>query len=377
MDIQHNPRLALNRSIVLHIFPSFGYGGQQARFATLAAGLCDEFRHHVVSLDGDVTAQALLSGNAPVEISDYHAKKSSLASISNITHFRKLMTAVNPGLLCTYNWGAMEAVMANRLGPRIPHIHFEDGFGNGENPDSQSGKRIATRRFLLNTSTVVVPSRTLETIATDVWKLKSKRVRYIANGVDIDRLQGAPSAVSTTVSIGTLGCLRPEKNHLRLINAFITADRDKRASLTIVGDGPMREMLIGSIKVSNVEDRIFLPGATATPEDAYRNFDIFALSSDTEQAPLSMMEAMAAGLPVVAPNIGDIATMISDENRALITPAGDDDAFVYALAQLIQNPTERAQLGAANRAKARKAFALEPMIEEHRALYLAAVQSNG
>lgn len=369
MAIQENPRRLLNQPVLLHIFPSFGYGGQQARFAAIANGLGGDYHHHIVSLDGDFSAQALLADDAPVALSDYHAKKSSLASISNITHFRKLIAAINPVYLCTYNWGAMEAVMANRLGPRAPHIHFEDGFGNGETPDGQSGKRVATRRLLLNASTVVVPSHTLENIAADIWKIKPARLRYIANGVDIERLQGAPSVVSKAVSIGTLGALRPEKNHLRLIKAFLLADREKRASLTIVGDGPMREDIIGCIKENNAEDRIFLTGATATPEEAYRNFDIFALSSDTEQAPLSMMEAMAAGLPVVATNVGDIAEMISDDNRALITPAGDDDAFAYALAQLIQHPSDRAQLGAANRTKAREAFALAPMIEAYRALF--------
>lgn len=377
MAIQGNPRRALNRAVLLHVFPSFGYGGQQARFVALAARLGDEFHHHVVALDGDHAAQALLPETAPVDISDFHVKKSSLASISNISHFRKLIALVNPAILCTYNWGAMEAVMANRLGPRIPHIHFEDGFGPDESPGGQSGKRVATRRLLLNASTVVVPSYCLDDIATDVWKIKPARVRYISNGVDIDRLQGAPSAVSTKITIGTLGALRPEKNHVRLIKAFMTADREKRARLTIVGEGPMREALIAAIKENNAEDRIELLGATAAPHEAYRDFDIFALSSDTEQAPLSMMEAMAAGLPVVAPNIGDIASMISDENRALVTPPGDDDAFIYALAQLIQSPTERAQLGAANRAKAREEFAIEPMIEKYRTLFHETMQARG
>ena len=376
MGMQLQPRTETRQQLMLHIFPSFSFGGQQARLVLLAQAL-DDYQHHIVSLDGDLAARSLFGSEDNVEFSDYEAKKSSIASLSNISHFRKLFAAVNPDVLCTYNWGAMEAVMANRLGPRLPHIHFEDGFSGDERPDGQSGKRIAARRILLGGSNVVVPSKLLEGVAEKVWKLKPTRIHRITNGIDFDKLQAPPSEVCARISVGTVGALRPEKNHDRLIRTFLTADMDCRAQLTIVGEGPCRDSLISAIKDYQAEDSVMLAGATATPEEAYRNFDIFALSSDTEQAPLTLMEAMAAGLPIVAPNVGDIVDMVSEGNRAYITPPGDEEAFTYALAQLIQNPTERAQLGAANRAKARDDFALDKMINAHRALYQEVAVARG
>ena len=144
-----------------------------------------------------------------------------------------------------------------------------------------------------------------------------------------------------------------------------------QSNLKIVGEGPERERLVHEIKKSSGSARINLPGATAVPEDSLRDFDIFVLSSDTEQAPLTVMEAMAAGLPVVATNVGDIADMVSPDNRAFITPCGDDRAYVEALSHLIQNPDARAALGAANRKKAKTEFDLAPMVENYRRLFSA------
>jgi glycosyltransferase involved in cell wall biosynthesis len=111
-----------------------------------------------------------------------------------------------------------------------------------------------------------------------------------------------------------------------------------------------------------------LPGETREPEHAYAQMDVFALSSDTEQAPLSLMEAMAAGLPVVATDVGDVKEMVSDPNRAFVVPPKDEAAFSRALSRLLSDATLRRELGAANAAKARAEFGAERMAEHYRRL---------
>jgi glycosyltransferase involved in cell wall biosynthesis len=83
--------------------------------------------------------------------------------------------------------------------------------------------------------------------------------------------------------------------------------------------------------------------------------DIFALSSDTEQMPLSLLEAMAAGLPVVATAVGDVAQMVSGANGPYIVPA-TDDAFMAALTRLIEDRSAQREIGRANAKKARENF---------------------
>ncbi|MBL4618581.1 MAG: glycosyltransferase [Marinicaulis sp.] len=355
--------------VMAHVFPSFDFGGQQARFATLAGALGDRFEHKVASLDGDFSARALVPQHANVSYRKMEQDKSVISGMVNYSHFRKYFSDLNPDILCTYNWGSMEAVLSNRLGRRLPHIHFEDGFGVEEADGNQLWRRVTARRWLLSASHVVVPSFGLEEIAIAKWQIKPSRLHHIQNGIEYSRFQRPPSALRSTVMVGSIGALRSEKNYQRLIRAFIDADRDGNTNLKIIGEGPERERLVREIKVASGSPRISLPGATKAPEDALRDFDIFALSSDTEQAPLTVMEAMAAALPVVATNVGDIANMVSAENRAFITPCGDEGAYAEALSHLIQNPDARAALGTANRKKAKAEFDLAPMVEKYRDLF--------
>lgn len=357
---------------LLHVFPSFSYGGQQARLATLACALGPGFRHHIVALDGDLAARSLFDKAVDATFTPFKMKKSSGFSLTNIMRLHRLIAEAAPDLLCTYNWGSIEAVIANRLGRQAPLIHFEDGFGPDERIDRQSPKRVRARRLILARSDVVVPSHGLEKGARELWRLK--RVHRIENGVDFEKMQSGKRGHNNGLVVGSLGALRPEKNYARLISAFVTADREGRARLEIFGGGPEHDRLRA---LAGENQRISLPGPTAAAADAYARFDVFALSSDTEQAPVSLMEAMAAGLPAVATNVGDIEDMVAEENRAFITPAGDDDAFANALAQLLQNPTVRAEIGAANKRKAKTTFSLERMAEAHRTLYLSAMERHG
>lgn len=352
--------------LLLHVFPSFSYGGQQARLAALSRAFGHDFRHHIIALDGNLEARSLFDGAAGVSFASFEMKKTPGLSISNILRLKKLIANLKPDLLCTYNWGSVEAVIANQLGAKAPHVHFEDGFGPGERIDRQAPRRVWARRLVLARSNVIVPSLGLKKAAFELWKLR--RVHHIENGVDFDMMQTGKRIHNDAIVVGSLGALRPEKNYARLITAFKVADREKKARLEIVGDGPEHSHLC---VLAGDDARISLPGATSATADAYARFDIFALSSDTEQAPVSLMEAMAAGLPVIATNVGDIETIVSKENRAFITSLHDEDTYVHALAQLIQDPSARAAIGAANKHKAKEAFSLERMALAHRNLYLS------
>lgn len=370
MNSPAHDNMQQERVTILHVFPSFAFGGQQARLAMLTKKLGRRFHHLILSLDGDLSARSLFDDEAPAEFNIYKMEKSAGFSLTNILTFRKLIAKSAPDLLCTYNWGAIEAAIANRISKKVPHIHFEDGFGADEAGGKRNTKRDFARRQILKNSVIVVPSKTLEQAAKERWGRNRTQIRFIQNGVDIERLQSGARPMNKGVVVGSLGSLRAEKNYGRLIRAFKTADREKHAALEIVGDGPERKSLAA---IAGDDERITLSGATSSPETAYARFDIFALSSDTEQAPISLMEAMACGLPVVATNVGDIAAMVSEGNLSYITPQGDDDAYAHALAQLLQNPSARAEIGAANRRKAQEAFSLDRMADQHHALYLSKV----
>jgi glycosyltransferase involved in cell wall biosynthesis len=100
-----------------------------------------------------------------------------------------------------------------------------------------------------------------------------------------------------------------------------------------------------------------------------RALDVFAMSSDTEQMPLGLLEAMACGLPVAATAVGDIPQMVAQENASFLVPRGAIDALASALRQLIDNPSLRAQIGTANLAKASAEYDQVLMFERYRQLF--------
>ena len=95
------------------------------------------------------------------------------------------------------------------------------------------------------------------------------------------------------------------------------------ARLVIVGDGPERAALERLSRRARAGRAGGFAGHLADPAPLYAGFDIFALSSDTEQMPLSVLEAMASGLPVAATDVGDVAAMLAAENQAFVTPLDD------------------------------------------------------
>jgi glycosyltransferase involved in cell wall biosynthesis len=116
-------------------------------------------------------------------------------------------------------------------------------------------------------------------------------------------------------------------------------------------------------------------GQTNQPEKFLPQMDIFALSSDTEQMPLSLLEAMAAGLPVVATDVGDVRAMLSSCNRPYIFAPGDEDGLRRGLAELVADRTLRERLGATNRHRAEEAFDERGMISRYAHLYGTAAGS--
>ena len=345
---------------ILHVFSTFAVGGPQRRLAVLARAM-PHYRHLIAAMDSNFAAAGLLDGVehalVPVEI-----RKGAALAPGNLARLRGLIRKEHPDLLCTYNWGSIEAVIANRLGPRAltPHIHVEDGFGPEESPTAQLPRRVAMRRMLLKATPVAVPSETLRQVATGRWGLQD--VCVIPNGIDLEAFAPVALREDGPVVIGTVGALRPEKNFARLVEAFAEAGLTGRARLRIAGDGPERGRLVALIRDRGLGADVDLVGHLDDPVEFYRSIDVFAMSSDTEQMPLSLLEAMACGLPVAATAVGDIPLIVAPGDERLVV-APDVPELAGALARLVGDADLRSRLGTANREKAKASYGRAVMIE--------------
>jgi glycosyltransferase involved in cell wall biosynthesis len=359
---------------LLHVFPGFGVGGAQMRLAQIANRWGARFAHRIVSLDGNLACRERLDPTLDVAFLDPGLVKTD--AIGNLRKIRAALASWRPDVLVTSNWGAIEWAIATAWpgGARPRHIHTEDGFGPEER-DRQLPRRVWTRRLALRRAVVVLPSRTLLSLATDVWRLNPAHLRYIPNGVDVARFAPAvsppapPWPATTGSVIGTVAALRPEKNLSRLLQAFrLVCDALPAAHLVIVGDGPERSALHAEAATLGLASQVTFAGHLTQPEAAYQSFDVFALSSDTEQMPLSVLEAMAAARPVAATAVGDIATMLSAENLPYVTPRAAAP-LAAALLSLLRDPARRTAIGAANHAKAQRDYGQDRMCEAYAALY--------
>ncbi|MBE1526425.1 glycosyltransferase involved in cell wall biosynthesis [Sphingopyxis sp. OAS728] len=369
---------------ILHLHSSFSLGGKEARAVRLMNLMGGRAHHTILSAVPD--ALGARDAIDPGIVVDFPKDAPPLHGKPSLARYRALadyMTRFE--LVLSYNWGAMDGVMARRVHvSRLWHsmpalIHHEDGFNEDESV-RRNWKRNLFRRLALRTAqSVVVPSTLLERIASDEWGA-GDRVEMIRNGIETARYAGRPSISipgfsrrEGEVVIGTVAGLRRVKDLPRLVRAVATLPQNVR--LVIVGEGPEYEAIRGEAAACGLADRLVMPGFMADPACWIGHFDLLALSSQSEQMPIAVVEAMAAGLPVVSPGVGDVAAMVSDANRPYVAP--DEVAFRAALAQMTESAALRADVGAENRRVAAERFDESNMVGAYEKLYARALEGFG
>jgi glycosyltransferase involved in cell wall biosynthesis len=360
---------------ILHCHSTFDAGGKEARAVRLMNAFGDAFDHTILTaVPGALGARPLID---PDVAAHFPTDAPSLSGKPAPGRYRQLARYMRDfDLILTYNWGAMDAVMAHRLARNMPPlIHHEDGFNADEAVRLKTKRNIFRRLALPTAHALVVPSETLENIAREIWHRPPVR---IPNGIDIPAYDRPTITIPGLnklpgeIIVGTLAGLRAVKNLPRLVRAVAAIPN---ARVVIVGEGPERGTIIAEAQHLGMSDRLVLPGFMARPQDYVGQFDVFALSSDSEQFPISLVEAMAAGLPCVATNVGDVATIVSEPNRQFIS-APNDLAFATALRTLCDDAPMRQLLGSANRAKALADYDERAMIARYRTLYDAAIRDS-
>jgi len=362
---------------ILHLHSTFDAGGKELRCVRLINAFGGEAQHAIVSGEPERrSAAALLDKRVKVLWPRF-----PLLTGKPLPGRLKKLAAAMAGydLVCTYNWGAMDAAMAHTLFADIyklaPLVHHEDGFNEDEAGGLKRSRNLYRRLALGRSAALVVPSRTLERIALETWDQPRSRVRLIPNGIDTRAYAKAPrrDALPRLVKqkgefwVGTLAGLRKVKNLTALVRAC--ADLPEEWQLVIAGEGPERAAILAEAAARGIEHRVHLPGFIAEPAKAVGLFDMFALSSHSEQSPISVIEAMAAGLPVAAPRVGDVAAMVASDNGPYLCAPGDEAALSETIGALAADPSLRRRIGGANRAKAVAEYDEAKMIERYRALY--------
>lgn len=377
---------------LLHVFSTFVPAGPQVRTAKLMEAFGDEFRHTLVAMDGKLEARELVPSGVDITYLDAPPRAGTLRTLPRM---RSLVGQVDPDLVLTYNWGALDTVLACRIPPRRTFVHHEDGFRPDE-AHAQKARRVLARRAALSgASKVVVISKTLERIALGSWKLKPSRLAYIPNGIELERFEARDGHAELRDSLGipldafvlgAVGHLRPEKNIPRLLQVLDRRPDTLDAHLLLLGDGPERAAIETMAAELELSDRVHFAGYQQDPRPYYRAMDIFCLTSNTEQMPIALLEAMASSLAVLSTDVGDVRDMVDPHNQEFVVPlpreltpdasspgTPDESTTVRRLTDSLRtlagDPVLRAQLGRLHRERAAELYSHNGMVDAYRTIY--------
>ena len=365
------------RPHILHAFATFRLGGPQARTLALLSRIPDRFSHTIMAMDGNFEASAGLDGQVRVTLRQPPRRRTSVVYPWLLA---RVVSEVRPDLVLTYNWGSMDALAGARLASVAPIIHMEDGFGPDE-AKSLKLRRVLARRVMLNTiHTTVVGSRNLLDIALHRYRVSPRRVRFIPNGVDVERIRprrapewrralGFPESAPV---FGFVGALRAEKNLEHLLGAFRDAEIPA-ARLVVVGQGPMRSSWEASARELGLGSQVVFTGYVEDQLPVLAGIDVFVMSSITEQAPMALLEALAAGLPAICTDVGDTREILGPAQGRFVLPVGDRAGYAARLRELAASPDLRAMLGSANRERAVSEYSLARMVRDYLDLFTAAL----
>jgi glycosyltransferase involved in cell wall biosynthesis len=202
------------------------------------------------------------------------------------------------------------------------------------------------------------------------------RVVRIANGIDIARFE-TPAPTNRRRVITMVANLRPGKGHEVLLRAAARMLRripDLR--FQIVGDGPRRAELEREAAALRVSAQVEFLGHRADVPQILRDSDVFAFPSFMEASPNAVLEAMAAGLPIVATRVGGIPEVIEHERNGLLVPPRDERALAAALLRVIERPALATQIGDAARRDIESRFSFDRMVGEFQQLFLGELSAR-
>ena len=252
----------------------------------------------------------------------------------------------------------------------LPILFTEHG---RDYPDFRRIKRVLANRLLLGRrDRVIGVGQCVRQALIDFEGLPPERVDVIYNGIEVEhyasaaaerqRMRAALGLSDDDVAIIQVARLNRLKDHATAVRAMAKlVQRCPQARLLIVGDGEERSGIEALIAELNLGQQVHLLGTRRDISQLLAAADVFLLSSVSEGIPLTLIEAMAAGLPCVSTSVGGTSEVVADGQTGLLARAGDAADVAVKLALPIRDAGLRKSLGAAGQVRVRELFGDEPM----------------
>ena len=360
---------------VMHVVPNLVPYGLQNMLAHLVCSIDRKrFEPVVVSLFG-ATAGGLESTLAAARVRVVHLDKHGGFDAKMYTRLFQIFRQIHPHLVHSHNY-VLRYTLPAALLARVPAMtHTIHNVAHKEvDRVGRSIQRVAFRRL-------VHPVAIAEEVVTTYRQVYGARaLTLIPNGIPVETFsRAAPDRESwreregfrqSDVLYVCVARFFHQKDHATLLKAFAQGPAtDSRAKLILAGDGGLQSEVEEQAHGLGIRSRVHFLGRRDDIAGLLAAADVFVLASRWEGNPLAVMEAMAAGLPVVATAVGGVPELLEDAVHGFLVHPGDAPAMSRALLYLMHNPGERARMGQAAAIRARDRFDHRQMVKAYEALY--------
>ncbi|MCQ2507644.1 MAG: glycosyltransferase [Dorea sp.] len=350
---------------IMQIIPRFLMGGAEIMCENLSVAL-HELGHEVivVSLNDYPSPITDRLEEAGLAVHYLHKKKGPDPFVLN--RLRKLIKDEQPDVIHSHINSVPYAILAGKFN-KVPHIHTIHSIAKGDNV--KAVRKIihwGIRHKLLKP--VALGDVTRDSIAEE-YQMAKDTIPIIGNGINLSRCIPKDSYdFSASFHIVHIGRFEEVKNHQGIVNGFAAFRKEHPDSrLTLVGDGSLRSEVENQIQGLHLEDAITLTGEQKNVFGYLHEADVFLLASFYEGLPMTLIEAMGTGLPLIVTNRGGIKDTLKDQEDAILIDP-EAEAITKALTRIYESPDLRKKLG--EKAKEHsKAFSSLVMAEKYLALY--------
>ncbi|MER2491841.1 TIGR03088 family PEP-CTERM/XrtA system glycosyltransferase [Catenovulum sediminis] len=329
---------------IVHLVYRLDIGGlERVLVNSINALPATEYQHSIIALtDYSKEFSALLEH----EVSLHALHKPEGHSWKIFYQVWRLLFRLRADIVHSYNLPTLEYQLCSLLAGVPKRLHAEHG-RDIYDPEGKNKKYRLLRQLMSPFVDKFIA------VSDDLyqWLLKTVNIApskccLIYNGVDTDKFSPAKQKSrlderqQDKFVFGCVGRLHAIKDHKLLISAFTLACQQstefkQQAQLSIVGDGPLKNELQQQIEQAQLQQHIWLVGARHDMQTVYHAFDVFVMSSKGEGVPMTMLEAMACGLPVVSTHVGGIPE-ITNEKNAILVPPQDQQSLACALLEIFE-----------------------------------------
>ncbi len=369
---------------ILHVIDSLGIGGMERIVIDVANGL-DSTRFE------QVVCCISRRGEAADQLRDgvrcFDLGKGDKADRLMPLKLAGVIRRERPDIIHSQSWSGVDTALAKLLMPGVKLVHSEHGRSYSDLRRQSLMRRMARRGLYHVADSVFAISSEVREFYCGQTGFSAERMQIIPNGIDTRRIDEADAkGIRAEFGIapddfvfGTVARLDLTKDTMMLARAFAAIAlprQNPKLKLLIVGDGEQRARLEEFVAMLGLNRIVIFAGMRRDVPRLLRAMDVFALSSVSEGLPLTVLEAMAARLPVVATNVGALPELVEEGRTGFLVPIRHAAAMSDKFEAFLANRRLANILGEAARQKVVREFTMERMLRNYGEMYEAVLEKR-